>query len=136
MDNENCLPRFCLFEAIIGHAPADHTNRRTDREGYAAWENSSVFARILRKLIPSPKRMELNLWTRRSKGLKAALEAIRDIAANALNQVGHSQGERSMRWKCKACQYVKHFTKPVPLEAAADTPDARARSSDLFCETS
>jgi hypothetical protein len=26
------------------------------------------------------------------KTLKAALEAIRDIAANALNQVGHSQG--------------------------------------------
>ena len=40
------------------------------------------------------------------KTLKAALEAIRDIAANALNQVGHSQGERSMRWKCKACQYL------------------------------
>jgi hypothetical protein len=70
------------------------------------------------------------------KTLKAALEAIRDIAANALNQVGQSQGERSLRWKCKACQYVKYFTKPVPLEAAADTPDARARSSDLFCETS
>jgi hypothetical protein len=56
------------------------------------------------------------------KTLKAALEAIRDIAANALNQVGQSQGERSLRWKCKACQYVKHFTKPVPLEAAAGTP--------------
>ena len=52
----------------IGHAPADHSNRRTDREGYAGWENSSVFARILRKLIPRPKRMELNLCTRRSKG--------------------------------------------------------------------
>ena len=70
------------------------------------------------------------------KTLKAALEAIRDIAANALNQVGHSQGERSLRWKYKACQYVKNFTKPVPLEAAADTRDARARSSDLLCETS
>lgn len=69
------------------------------------------------------------------KRLKAALEAIRDIAANAL-KVGQSQGERSLRWKCKACQYVKHFTKPIPFEAAADTPDARARSSDLFCVTS
>jgi hypothetical protein len=37
--------------------------------------------------------MELNLWTRRFKRLKAALEAIRDIAANAL-KVGQSQGER------------------------------------------
>jgi hypothetical protein len=35
------------------------------------------------------------------KRLKAALEAIRDIAANALNQVGQSQGERSLRWNAK-----------------------------------
>ena len=40
------------------------------------------------------------------KRLKAALEAIRDIAANALSQVGQSKGERSLRWKCKACQYL------------------------------
>jgi hypothetical protein len=46
------------------------------------------------------------------KALKAALEAIRDTAVNALNQVGQSQ-ERSMRWKCKDCRYIKHFTRPV-----------------------
>ena len=63
------------------------------------------------------------------KRLKAALEAIRDIAANALNQVGQSQGERSLRWKCKACQYVKHFTKPVPLEAAGRYP--RCKSTEF-----
>jgi len=51
------------------------------------------------------------------QALKAALEAIRDTALNALNQIGTSE-ERSMRWKCKACQYVKHFTKAVPLEAS------------------
>jgi rubrerythrin len=54
--------------------------------------------------------------------LKAALEAIRDMASNALNQIGSSQEERSMRWRCKACQHVKHFTKPVPLEAAGRCP--------------
>ena len=63
------------------------------------------------------------------KTLKAALEAIRDIAANALNQVGHSQGKRSMRWKCKACQYAKHFTKPVPLEATGRWP--RCKSTEF-----
>jgi hypothetical protein len=60
------------------------------------------------------------------KKLKAALEAIRDIAANALNQVGSRRGN----------VHCDGNAKPVPLEAAADTPDARARSSDLFCETS
>jgi len=55
------------------------------------------------------------------KALKAALEAIRDTAVNALNQVGQSQ-ERSMRWKCKDCRYIKHFTRPVTLETAGRCP--------------
>ena len=50
--------------------------------------------------------------------LKAALEAVRHVGANALNQMWPSQEERSMHWKCKGCQYVKHFTKAVPLETA------------------
>jgi hypothetical protein len=52
------------------------------------------------------------------KTLKVALEAIRDTSVNALAQIGQSQEEYSMRWKCKACQYTKHFTRPVPLEGA------------------
>ena len=35
--------------------------------------------------------------------LKAALESIRDVALNALNQIG-SEEERAMRWQCKACR--------------------------------
>jgi hypothetical protein len=49
------------------------------------------------------------------KALKAALEAIRGTAMNALNQIEQSQEQRSMQWKCKDCRYIKHFTRPVPL---------------------
>jgi predicted Zn-ribbon and HTH transcriptional regulator len=56
------------------------------------------------------------------KTLKAALEAIRDIASNALTQIDQSQEERSMRWVCKECRYVKRFTKPVSLETAGRCP--------------
>jgi predicted Zn-ribbon and HTH transcriptional regulator len=63
------------------------------------------------------------------KTLKAALEAIRDMATDALKQVDQSQEQRSMGWKCKACQYVKHFTKAVPLEAAGRCP--RCKSSEF-----
>ena len=56
------------------------------------------------------------------KTLIAALETIRDTAANALNQIEQSQEERSMRWTCKACRYIKHFTRPVTLEAAGRCP--------------
>jgi hypothetical protein len=38
-----------------------------------------------------------------------------DRAANALSQIERSQEQHSMRWKCKACRYTKHFTRPVPL---------------------
>jgi hypothetical protein len=34
------------------------------------------------------------------KTLKASLEAIRDMATNALKQIGQSQEECSVRWKC------------------------------------
>jgi len=54
--------------------------------------------------------------------LKTTLEAIRDMATKALDQSGQPQQEHSMRWKCKDCEYTKHFTKPVSLEAAGRCP--------------
>jgi predicted Zn-ribbon and HTH transcriptional regulator len=63
------------------------------------------------------------------EAMKATLEAIRDTALNALNQIGQSHDERSMRWSCKACRYVKHFTKAVPLEAAGRCP--RCKSTEF-----
>ena len=63
------------------------------------------------------------------KTLKAALEAIRDTAMAALKQVEQSKEQRSMRWKCKACQYVKHFTKAVSLEATGRCP--RCKSTEF-----
>jgi predicted Zn-ribbon and HTH transcriptional regulator len=63
------------------------------------------------------------------KTLKASLEAIRDIAMKALNQIEQAQEQRSMAWKCKECRYMKHFTKPVPLETAGRCP--RCKSTAL-----
>jgi hypothetical protein len=42
------------------------------------------------------------------KTLKASLEAIRDMAVNALNQIGQSQEERSMRW---LLNWSKNYTR-------------------------
>jgi hypothetical protein len=41
--------------------------------------------------------------------LTAALKAIQDMASNALNQIEPSQEQPSIRWKCKACRYIKRF---------------------------
>jgi rubrerythrin len=48
------------------------------------------------------------------KALKPILETIRQQADFALEQLEKSEEERSMRWKCKQCNYIKHFTRPVP----------------------
>ena len=63
------------------------------------------------------------------QALRAALEAIRDMAVKALNQIAPPQEEYSMRWSCKACRYVKHFTKPVHLEATGRCP--RCKSTEF-----
>jgi predicted Zn-ribbon and HTH transcriptional regulator len=66
------------------------------------------------------------------KPLKAILETIREQADFALKQLQASEEERSMRWKCKDCEYVKHFTRPVPLEAAGRCPRCKAIRGELL----
>ena len=61
--------------------------------------------------------------------LKAILETIREQADFALKELQKSEEERSMRWKCKDCNYIKHFTRPVLLEAAGRCPRCK---SDAF----
>jgi hypothetical protein len=68
------------------------------------------------------------------KPLKAALEAIRDIALNALTQIDQSQEKRSMRWACKECRYVSTLRSPFHWKPPADAPDAKVRRLILFHE--
>jgi predicted Zn-ribbon and HTH transcriptional regulator len=59
----------------------------------------------------------------------SALRSIRDQADSVLQAIEQPREERSMRWKCKACHYTKHFTRPVELEAAGRCP--RCRSTEF-----
>jgi len=62
------------------------------------------------------------------KPLKAILEAIREQAEHGLKQLQDAEEKRSMRWKCKDCDYMKHFTRPVSIEAAGKCPRCRGAS--------
>jgi predicted nucleic-acid-binding Zn-ribbon protein len=62
------------------------------------------------------------------KALKAILETIRERADYALKQLEDAEHERSMRWKCKECQYTKHFTRPAPLESTGRCPRCKSTS--------
>ncbi|PYX98989.1 MAG: hypothetical protein DMG63_10335 [Acidobacteria bacterium] len=56
------------------------------------------------------------------KTLKAALEAIRNMALNALHQREQSQEQCSVRWKCKACRYYKKFHKSCSIGNRGEMP--------------
>src|SRR6266542_2486791 len=60
--------------------------------------------------------------------LKVILETIRERAQYALKQIQESEEQRSMRWKCKECRYMKHFTRLVPLEATGRCPRCKSPS--------
>jgi predicted Zn-ribbon and HTH transcriptional regulator len=63
------------------------------------------------------------------QAMMAALRSIRDQADSVLKQIEQSEEPCSMRWKCKACRYTKHFTRPVTLEAAGRCP--RCKSTEF-----
>jgi predicted Zn-ribbon and HTH transcriptional regulator len=67
-----------------------------------------------------------------TKALKAILETIRERADYALKQIQESGEERSTRWRCKDCEYVKHFTRPVPLESANRCPRCKSTSFEAI----
>jgi predicted Zn-ribbon and HTH transcriptional regulator len=62
------------------------------------------------------------------KPLKDILETIRQQADCALKHLERAGEERSMRWKCKDCRYVKFFTRPVTLETAGRCPRCKSIS--------
>ena len=65
------------------------------------------------------------------KPLKAILETIRDQADYALKQLQDAEEQRSMRWRCKNCGYIKRFTRPVPQETAEDCPKCEGRLFEI-----
>jgi predicted Zn-ribbon and HTH transcriptional regulator len=60
--------------------------------------------------------------------LKAILETIRERADYALKQLQDADEQRSMHWRCKECGYMKHFTRPMPLESAGRCPRCKSSS--------
>jgi predicted Zn-ribbon and HTH transcriptional regulator len=62
------------------------------------------------------------------KPFKAAFEQIRDKAIDALLKIEGFEEERSMRWRCKDCGWMKHFTRPVPFETAGRCPRCKSIS--------
>jgi hypothetical protein len=51
--------------------------------------------------------------------LRQILERIRNDTQQALSLLNNVGDERALGWTCTGCAYIKHFTKPVSLEAVA-----------------
>jgi predicted Zn-ribbon and HTH transcriptional regulator len=61
--------------------------------------------------------------------LRQILERIREETEQALSLLTNAGDQRALGWKCTGCGYIKHFTKPVSLEAVARCPRCK---SDQF----
>ena len=65
------------------------------------------------------------------KPLKAILETIRERLDYALKQLHDAEDQRSFRWKCKECGYIKHFTRPASFEATGRCPRCKSTSFEV-----
>jgi hypothetical protein len=74
----------------------------------------------------------MELYEGSNHPLKAILETIRERADDALKQLQDVQEERSMRWRCKECRWVKHFTRSVPREVAGKCPRCKGISFEAI----
>jgi Zn finger protein HypA/HybF involved in hydrogenase expression len=53
------------------------------------------------------------------------LKSIRNQADSVLKKIENACAiieQRSLAWRCVACGYTKHFTRPVSIEVAAPCP--------------
>jgi rubrerythrin len=57
-----------------------------------------------------------------TKELLTSLRDIRDKADTALRRMQSTSEQRSLAWRCTACGYIKHFTRPAPAEVASPCP--------------
>ena len=56
-----------------------------------------------------------------------ALKSIRDQADSVLRKIEQPRRERSLAWKCAACQHTKRFTRPALAEVAAHVQNVLER---------
>jgi NADH pyrophosphatase NudC (nudix superfamily) len=75
-----------------------------------------------------PRQLKLNLWPKRQNTLRQILERIRDDTQQALKLLGDGAELRSLEWECRACDHVKHFTRPVPRDVARLCPKCGGES--------
>jgi len=61
------------------------------------------------------------------------LESIRNQADSVLKKIEHACAiteQRSLAWRCAACGYTKHFTRPVSMRVAALCPKCNGERFD------
>ena len=109
IDDRTCGHICSLEHWTTGTKPPAKTSATPDKSGETKTEASA--ATRTESMAETPL-----------KPLRAILETIREQADYALKQLQDAEEQRSIRWKCKECRYVKHFTRPVPLEAAGRCP--------------
>jgi predicted Zn-ribbon and HTH transcriptional regulator len=59
------------------------------------------------------------------KPLREALEQVRDRLDGIIARLRSREELRCLRWRCKSCGYMKHFTRPMPAHVAPPCPKCK-----------
>lgn len=62
------------------------------------------------------------------KTLRGILEQTRQYLDYAIFQLKSNEEERHLLWRCRRCEQIKCFTRPMPAHAAAPCPKCRGDS--------
>jgi hypothetical protein len=59
--------------------------------------------------------------------LRQALEQVRDRLDTIIIRLKAREEPRHLRWRCAACGYIKHFSRPMPAEVAPPCPRCKGQ---------
>ena len=54
--------------------------------------------------------------------LRESLEHARQMLDYVIGRLKSAEQPRHLRWRCRRCEYIKHFTRPMPHDVASPCP--------------
>ncbi|MGI8956845.1 MAG: hypothetical protein ACR2II_08020 [Chthoniobacterales bacterium] len=57
--------------------------------------------------------------------IREALEQIHGRLGAIIARLPQSEEARYLRWRCKGCGHLKHFTRPMPAQVAPPCPKCK-----------
>ena len=60
--------------------------------------------------------------------LRDSLEHARQLLDYCIGRLREAEAPRAQRWRCRRCEHVQHFPRPVPASTIALCPECESDS--------